>query len=127
MPTIAEYLNGEMVSHLFARDLIKRQSKGIKRITIRCRYKYKLTNVHLIHKRTGVDTLLDDINLRATATWVQTGWLKDPDGRDQYVLATTKHGKVYPCGGKYPCSPGLAMPGSGYYMHATLIRIEPDA
>lgn len=124
---LPDVLNLHSVTDKISRmELLKefkaRRSKGIKNIVVRGRYEHKLTGVTITHKRTGDVHAVPDIDLRQNGIWSRMGWFKLPNDQDMYVLATVKHGEVYPHGGKYPSTPGIAMPGSAYYMTGTITR-----
>lgn len=114
----------EVITDRMHRSLLRKSnhlSKGIKSIITRGRYSYKLTDVTITHKRTGVITAIADIDLRAMGIWSHMGWFKLPNGPYDYVLATTKAGEISGIT-KYPSSPGIALPGSAYMMHCKLER-----
>lgn len=100
----------------------RKLSTGIVDIRVRPLYEYKIINAKLVHKRTEEETVLGEVALRRTGLWHHMGWFTLPSGTACFINATSKHGEVYPYAGKYPSSPGLAMPGSAYFMVGEIVR-----
>lgn len=111
--------------HFAHRDMrYKRRSKGIVRIVVRTVNDHMLVDVKVVHKRTGEVVEVPDVLLRKTGLWTRQGWFTLPNGNPHSVMATIKHGEIYEWGGKYPSSPGLAMPGSAYYITGRIVRYD---
>lgn len=119
---VTDYLSTQLRNQLKCDSTIARQSKSIVSISVRSRYNHKIVNATLTHKRTGEVIPLPDIKLRTTGLWSRMGWFTLPDDKQLMVYATVKHGCIYTLSGKYPSSPGLAMPGSAYFITGEIAR-----
>lgn len=78
---VTDYLSTQLRNKLKRDGVIARRSKSIVSISVLSRYKHKIVNATLTHKRTGEVIQLPDIKLRTTGLWSRVGWFTLPDDK----------------------------------------------